>query len=80
MCQYESWLPAGTLQVAHELSVPAVSTILASMAAWGCAAATGVLLAEALGARPLAMLRGAAAAGALGTAVAVGVFGIHLKT
>lgn len=58
-------------QVAHELSVPAVSTILLSTAAWVSASATGVLLAEALSARPLLALRAAAAAGALGTVLAV---------
>ena len=39
------------MQVSHELSVPAVSTMLLSVLAWGAAAASSVLLWEALSQR-----------------------------
>lgn len=58
-------------QVTHELSVPAVSTILLSMLAWAVAAATRMLLGDALAGAPQAGLQGAAAAGALVAAVVV---------
>lgn len=59
------------MQVSHELSVPAVSTILLSVLAWAVAAAGSVLLWEALSQRTWTLLRALGAVGAL--CVAVGV-------
>ncbi len=62
------------MQVSHELSVPAVSTMLMSMLAWAAAAAASVLLWEALSQRTWAVLR---ALGALGALSVIAVVSFH---
>ena len=61
------------MQVSHELSVPAVSTMLLSVLAWGAAAASSVLLWEALSQRTWTLLRALGAVGTLCVAVVVSV-------
>ena len=59
------------MQVSHELSVPAVSTMLLSALAWASAGASSVLLREALSQRTWTLLRAVGAVAALCVAVVV---------
>lgn len=59
------------MQVQHELSVPAVMTMLCSVAAWAMAAVTGVLLADSLSVPARSALKALACIGTLIASVVV---------
>ncbi len=61
-------------QVEHELSVPAVMTMLCSVAAWATAAVTGLLLADGLSVPARSALKALACIGTLIASVVVGAF------
>ena len=61
----------GVWQVQHELSVPAVSTILMSCGTWAMAVCTASLLAEAVPLQQVMLLQGLAAITSLVAAIFV---------
>ncbi|BDA45514.1 hypothetical protein COCOBI_07-3010 [Coccomyxa sp. Obi] len=65
----------GVELVQHELSVPAVMTMLCSVAAWATAAVTGVLLADSLSVPARSALKALACIGTLIASVVVGGLG-----